>query len=427
MHSFRLIPAFILAAILSVACSESNTSGSFSYEITEGDITGHISFLADDSLKGRQAGTPGEARAARYIADHFSDFGLQPAGDDGTFYQHFTVNLSNVKNPPQSDNNNEDADQDLLARNVIGIVEGTENSEEYIVIGAHYDHLGYGAFGSLYDRDTTSVHNGADDNASGTAGLLELAHYFSRQPPAKSIVFVAFSGEEMGLLGSRHFVENSPMSLNATIAMINMDMIGRMEDNQLLIFGTGSAENWESILEEANDQNLNLEFIPDGTGASDHTSFYNEEIPVLHYFTDTHADYHRPSDDTEYINSEGEQVVLQHLVNVIKQLNVVDSEEFAFTEAPETQNRDMTLNGVTLGVTPDYGFEGEGMRITGVRSGGAADRAGLQDGDTITALDGQSIGDIYDYMEILNNLQEGSQVSITVERDGSEESFEVEL
>lgn len=426
MRVFRLISTFTVGIIIFISCSGNNQSDNFTHEITENDISRHITFLADDSLKGRQAGTPGEARAARYIADHFSDFGLEPAGEDDTFYQFFTVNPSNINTPHQSEGE-QLSDQNLLARNVAGLIEGTENTEEYIIIGAHYDHLGYGNFGSLYERDTTSVHNGADDNASGTAGLLELAHFFSRQPPAKSILFVAFSGEEMGLLGSQYFVENSPISLNSVMAMINMDMIGRMENNQLLIFGTGSAQNWETILQEANDQNLDLELIPDGTGASDHTSFYNKEIPVLHYFTDTHADYHRPSDNAEYINHEGQQAILQHIIKVIRHLNATDTNEFAFTEAPKSENRDMSLNGITLGVTPDYGFEGKGMRITGVSSGRPADQAGLQGGDIITGMDGQSVNNIYDYMEILNNLDEGQQITITVQRDGSEENFVVKL
>lgn len=416
----------VLFLSLAISCSENTDDdrNTLSFDITPDDIEMHIQFLAADSLKGREAGTAEEARAANYIADHFTDFGLTPAGDDNTFFQQFTINMAQLNNPHQSGGASFE-DEERIARNVIGLLEGTEHPDEYIIIGAHYDHLGYGKFGSLYDRDTTSIHNGADDNASGTAGLLELAQYFSRQPPNKSLLFIAFSGEEMGLLGSQHFVENPTVDLDNAVAMLNMDMIGRLTDNNLLIFGTGSSDSWEEIINSVNSDSLNIDMVPDGTGASDHTSFYNRDIPVLHYFTDTHADYHRPSDDPEYINTEGQDVVLEHLRRLIQHLDRRPTEELAFTEAPTTQNRNMTMSGVTLGVTPDYGFDGEGMRITGVSGGGAAEQAGLQSGDIIIALDGQPLGDIYTYMEVLNKLEEGQQTTVTVNRDGKEQTFNI--
>lgn len=424
-----ILPLFSLALIvLFCGCSPEQPDGSakLTPKISPNDIVKHISFLAADTLKGRMSGTPGEAKAANYIADHFADFGLVPAGDNNTYFQEFTINMAMLNNP-HSNSSKEFKDEERIARNVAAIVEGTQETDEIIIIGAHYDHLGYGDFGSLYNQDTTSIHNGADDNASGTAGLLELAQYFNRHPIKKSILFLAFSAEEMGLLGSQHFVENPTIALDNTLAMINMDMIGRMDENELLIFGTGSADSWNQLIAESNDDSLSITTVPDGTGASDHTSFYNKEIPVLHYFTDTHADYHRPSDDTEYINGEGTDKVLNHIKRTVVALDNLAKDELSYTEAPVTQNRNVIMSGVTLGVTPDYGFEGTGMRITGVRGGGPADQAGLQGGDIIVKLNSEELKNIYDYMDVLNKLEEGDATMVTVIRDGAEQSFEVEL
>jgi len=412
----------IIALILLISCSADNdksTELSSSVEITKSEIMAHITYLADDALKGRQAGTAGEAKAANYIADYFSELGLIPAGDNGTYFQEFTIGSSPASPVSGSEKH--------ISRNVVGIIKGTAQNDDYIIIGAHYDHLGYGTFGSLYNRDTTSIHNGADDNASGTAGILELAQFFNRQPTNRNLLFIAFSGEEMGLLGSRYFVEQPTISLSNTLAMINMDMIGRLTDNRLLIFGTGSAPVWERLIDKNNVDSLLITNVPDGTGASDHTPFYNNGIPVLHYFTDTHSDYHRPSDDPNTINAEGEVQVLNHVKRMISTLDTLSLSELTYTESSGTHNQNRSINGVTLGVTPDYSFKGSGMRITGVRNGGPADRAGLQKGDVITRLNGENSDDLYAYMEILKKLDEGQQTTVTVIRDGLEQTFELDL
>lgn len=414
----------IILALLT-GCNSSEDVQTFEPGITAGDIQSHIAYLASDDLSGRETGTAGEAKAASYIAGYFEQFGLSPAGDENTYFQEFTVNMSVLNNPHNSDTT-VFPDEERIARNVVGLLEGTGEANSNIIIGAHYDHLGTGKFGSLYNRNDSTIHNGADDNASGTAGLLELAHYFSEHQTEKNLLFIAFSGEEMGLLGSQHFVDNPTISLAESVAMINMDMIGRL-DNKLLIFGTGTSEGWAPLIQKANSDSIVIETIPDGTGASDHTSFYNKQIPVLHYFTDTHADYHRPSDDAEYINEEGQDKVLEHLKNVIIGLDSLSSEELAYTEAPVTQNRNVTMSGVTMGVTPDYGFSGKGMRITGVRGGGPADKAGLKSGDIIIKIAGNELKDIYAYMEELNKLEEGQHTTVTVLRDGSEQIFDIEF
>lgn len=413
----------LLLTALVISCT-SNSSNNFSSDITPEDISTHITYFASEELEGREAGTANEAKAANYIADLFRDYNLEPAGDDNTYFQEFTINTAVLRNPHAPDTS---AGEKRLSKNVAGLLHGTGNSDELIIIGAHYDHLGYGEFGSLYRGDQPRIHNGADDNASGTAGLLELAHYFSKNRPQTDLLFLAFSGEEMGLLGSAHYVDNPTINLDNVLTMINMDMIGRMTDKKLMIFGIGTADKWEAIMNSANTGNLDLNLVKDGTGASDHTSFYYKNIPVLHYFTDTHADYHRPSDDTEYINMNGTALALHHLVRVIVQLDELDQSDLAFTEAPGEQQRTMSLEGPTLGVLPDYGYEGEGMKITGVTKGRAAEQAGVKGGDVIIGLGGEKLADIYGYMGALNKLKKGQLTTITVLRDGEEMTFDLQL
>jgi C-terminal processing protease CtpA/Prc len=200
-----------------------------------------------------------------------------------------------------------------------------------------------------------------------------------------------------------------------------------LKDNRLLIFGIATSKKWESIVNEANTDSLSLDLIPDGTGASDHTSFYYKDIPVLHYFTDTHADYHRPSDDTEWINEDGEREVLGHLARVVKQLDALNKEDLVFIAVPGEKRESMSMDGPTLGVLPDYGFDGDGFRITGVSDGGAAAKAGLKGGDIITKLGEMNIGDIYEYMGALNELKEGQKTTAIVIRDGKEMTFDLQL
>ena len=303
------------------------------------------------------------------------------------------------------------------AKNVLAMVKGTAYPDSFLIIGAHYDHLGMGDEGSLYAGKEPKIHNGADDNGSGTVGLLELAHYFSKNPIKQSIIFQAYSGEEKGLLGSDHFVKNPTIDLKKVTAMINMDMIGRMTNKSFQIFGTGSAKQWESVIDTANVDSLTITKTPDGVGASDHTSFYHKEIPVLHYFTGTHADYHRPSDDAEYVNFSGLAQVLTHVVGVVEFIDSQEKGFIPFTEAPVTQRQRMTMSGITLGVLPDYAFSGKGFRINGVSDGRLGEKLGLKGGDVIVEIQGQSIGDIYDYMGSLNSIQKGKMCKVVVERD----------
>lgn len=421
--NIKYFPLVLLIFVIA-SCSSSEDEKSSSMAITDQDILTHITFLASDEMRGRETGTAEEAAAANYIADQFRSYGLDPAGGEGTYLQEFTVNMAAMNNPHAA--TDDTAAEKRMARNVVGLLQGTGDSDELIIIGAHYDHLGMGSFGSLSTGEP-SIHNGADDNASGTAGVLELAQYFAANRPETDLLFIAFSGEEMGLLGSQYYVDHPTVDLENALAMINMDMIGRLTNDRLMIFGVATADKWESIINEANVDSLDLELVPDGTGSSDHTSFYYKDIPVLHYFTDTHADYHRPSDDAEWINEEGEREVLNHLVRVVDQLDLMNGEDLVFTEAPGEQRQSMSMDGPTLGVLPDYGFDGKGFRITGVSEGRSADKAGLEGGDVIIKIGEMDIEDIYGYMGALNELKVGQKTTITILRDGEEMTFDLDL
>jgi aminopeptidase YwaD len=306
-----------------------------------------------------------------------------------------------------------------VARNVIGLVEGTDDPERYIVVGAHYDHLGYGEHASLYDGPEPRIHPGSDDNASGTAGLLELAHYYAENPPRYSLLFLAFSAEEMGLLGSEYFMVNPVVPVENILAMINMDMIGRLTNGQLAIFGTGSSGIWDDVIGGIHMEGIEVRQSASGTGNSDHTSFYLREIPVLHYFTGTHGEYHRPGDLPDLINYGGLASVLSHVAQVVGGINGYEPGDITFTGTARAPA--MTAPGtVTLGVVPDYSYEGDGFRISGVTPGRPGDLAGFRSGDILIAFNNARIADIYDYMRLMREFHPGDKAAVTVMR-GSEE------
>lgn len=383
-------------------------------------IRDHVMVLVDEELDGRLAGTAGEAAAANYIADQFLVSGLMPAGDRGTYLQQFTL-----QGPmPQALEI-----ENYISRNVVGFVEGRGRTGQYIIIGAHYDSQGEGGIISMDQNVEPAIHPGADDNASGVAGLLRLADHFSEQPPQKNMMFIAFSGEELGLLGSRFFVEQMQIPSDSVAAMINLDMIGRLTDNALTIFGTGTSNRWDEILGavESETDSLTITRSPSGAGASDHTSFYESEIPVLHYFTGTHTNYHRPSDTADKVNYRGIVSVTDHVINVVEELDSYDASEIEFMESTNPHSTTFDMDGPTLGVLPDYSYSGEGFRVQGVRSGEAAERGGIQDGDVIIRMGDSDIADIYGYMESLSEFEAGDEVTVTVMRNGEEVSLNIQF
>ncbi len=410
-EQFLSLVGLIIGLLLLSGCEPKGSPA-----VNEGTLQDHVTWLAADERKGRLAGSIQESESANYISEYFSQFGLIPAGDEGTFLQQFIL-----EGPmPQMLNK-----ENHISRNVVGLIEGTENPDQYIIVGAHYDSQGMGGAISMGSSTGESIHNGADDNASGTAGLLYLADYFSTQQPNKSMLFVAFSGEEMGLLGSRFFVEQMIVDTENILGMINLDMIGRLSNNELTIFGTGTSDLWEDMINNVEVDSLTISTTPSGSGASDHRSFYEINIPVLHYFTGTHDDYHRASDISEKINYSGMQKVLDHVKHLIKQLDQKDASEMMFSESTDPRGSGFDFEGVTMGIMPDYSYSGVGFRVDGVRSGEPADQAGMQKGDIIIEMGESEISDIYDYMEILGEFEKGDQVNITIRRN--EEKLELEV
>ena len=306
--------------------------------------------------------------------------------------------------------------------NVIGILPGSDPTlrDESIVIGAHYDHVGFGHYGTRDSNTSGQIHYGADDNASGTAVLLQLAERLSRAQlkPARAVVFAAFSAEELGLYGSRQYVNSPPMPLSSTKAMVNLDMVGRLRDNRLTVFGTRSAKGLSGIvLEEA--QKLGLQVTEsDGIGRSDHMSFYNKKIPALHFFTGSHADYHRPGDTWEKLNIEGMARVTE-LVRGITEKIANRKEPMSFVSLPSRPpaSSEQQGYGAYLGSIPEFGASEEGVRLAGVQDGSPAAFAGLREGDVIIRLAEMKIQNLEDLTAALRGKKPGDSVEITILRN----------
>ncbi len=570
LHVLRSAPLALLSVFLFAPLGAQSSACPDPAALTEGLASPmtHVRYLADDALEGREVGSPGARCAAEYIAAHFRNLGLEPAGVHGSYFQNFPVRTGAELGPengltisgephvsgkdwiplgfsstgsvqaslvyaghglsrpgsledrvvhldvtgkimvvewgdPQAAHGGglradphfkatvaagrraagilvllpEDMDlptpdretrgglsipaavvgADLAdavrqaarageaidlqtdvrpvtadARNVVGLLPGSDPAlqAEIVILGAHFDHLGLGGQGSL-SPDARIVHNGADDNASGTAGLLHVAESMvGAAPPARSVLFIAFTGEEKGLWGSAHFVANPTVDLSRAVAMLNLDMVGRMVDDGVAVFGTGTAEQWETLAEESNaslDRPLVLGFSPDGYGPSDHASFTGEGIPVLHFFTNTHSDYHRPGDDWDKINGEGIERVSQLTAEIASRLASVDRTTAAILTpvkqerpalAAASQESSRSGSRPYFGTIPDMTPRDFGLRITGVREGSPAEKAGLQSGDVIVEFDGNEIADIYAYTYALQEKKPGDKAVVIVERQG---------
>lgn len=339
------------------------------------------------------------------------------------------------------------------AYNVVGILEGNDPvlKKEAIIIGAHYDHLGRGGQGSLA-ANSTAIHHGADDNASGVAGLIELARQFSEEKNNKrTIIFIAFGGEEEGLLGSKFYVGNPVFPLDKTVAMINMDMIGRLKDNKLTIGGIGTASEWKNLVEYRNAQagsptelkpinlpstkpgveiptgtaeNLKLAKIPlfnlqlneDGFGPSDHSSFYGKQIPVLFFFTGTHTDYHKPTDTADKINYPGLSQVVGYVSEIMKAIDANPARP-AYTLAKSAGMGEGRRGfSVSLGTIPSYAESNDGLLLEGVRNDSPAAKAGIKSGDKIIKLAGKEVRNISDYTFVLGEMKAGTEYEIVVKR-----------
>ena len=423
----------------------------------------HVTHLASDELEGRRTGTPGAERAGQYIAKEFKRLGLRPGvqtaqGANGNkaksdYLQHFSFayrGKDNVHGAAPVQPTREPVT--LTGANVIGILEGSDPvlKNEAIVIGAHYDHLGRGGSGSLAQREG-GIHHGADDNASGVAGIIELARTFTAQrpKPRRTIVFIAFSGEEEGLLGSDYYVNHPVVPIANTIAMINLDMIGRLKNRNLIIGGVGTAQEWRSMIETANlwqgmtvtaagsttqgnglpvvvaangrpivtndsSKSFVLTLNDDGFGPSDHASFYKKQIPVLFFWTGTHEDYHKPSDTADKINYDGETMVLGMIGRIVRALDANDKRPTYAVAKSESTGR--TGFRVYLGTIPNYADTNEGLLLDGVRDDSPAAKAGLKAGDRVVKLAGRNVRNIEDYTAALGEMKAGQEYEIEIVR-----------
>lgn len=392
---------------------------------------GDVRRLASDALEGRGTGTTGNDSAAAYISRRLASIGVTPAfpASDARLCSRVTGTTSAPCDPRFV--------QQFVARsvaaahaglpdavptqNVAGIIRGTDPvlRDEYVILGAHFDHLGRSTFGALDPEAPNAIHNGADDNASGTAAVIELARLLRRDPPKRSIIVVAFSAEELGLLGSQYFVDHLPAPLENVRAMLNFDMVGRMRDDRVIVYGAATAQEMNDIIARANGvAPLKVTATGDGFGASDHSSFYIRNLPVLHFFTNVHDDYHRASDDADKVNGAG----LARVVSLAERItrDIADRPQpltfvRAVAAAPTTSSREGT--SAYLGSIPDMGAtEVTGVRLSGVRAESPAEKAGMKAGDIIVEFAGKPVTDLQTYSNALYAQSPGDVVDIGIVR-----------
>ena len=379
-----------------------------------------IAYLASDALEGRYTGSPGNDSAAAYIARRYAALGLRALAPG--YRQKFVARPAAHAGETVA----------LPTQNVFALLRGRDPKlrGQYVVIGAHFDHLGRSTNGALDPDDKSSVRKGADDNASGTAAVLELARLLAKNPPRRSVIFANFTGEEEGLLGSAYFAEHSPVPIDSIVAMLNFDMVGRLRNDKVIVYGVATASELPAILDSANVlTGLRIAAQGDGFGPSDHSSFYAKNLPVLHFFTDLHDDYHRASDDVSKINAAGEARVVA-LAERTARLIGDRPGRLSFLKSATTAPAGSAREGsnVYLGTIPDMAqSETPGLRLTGVRTGSPAEQAGLVAGDIIVELGGKPVKDLYEYSEALYSHQPGEQVKIVVLRKNERITLTVTL
>lgn len=317
--------------------------------------------------------------------------------------------------------------------NVVGYIDN--GAPTTIVLGAHFDHLGMGEDGNSMLRNTVGqIHNGADDNASGTAALIELARMLkSSKLTGSNYLFIAFSGEELGLYGSKYFVEHPTVELGKVNYMINMDMVGRFNDSSrtITVGGYGTSPTWGTLYNQSGKNKLyagpiTFRFDSSGTGPSDHSSFYRKDIPVLFYFTGLHTDYHKPSDDFDKVNYTGQMHIVKHIYSLLENQSK-NNTKLAFNKTREAQTTTSARFSVTLGIMPDYTFSGNGVRVDGVSKERPAERAGIKQGDVITSLGEHKVSSVEGYMQALSKFKKGDKTTVSYQRGNQTLSSEVEF
>ncbi len=375
-----------------------------------------VAFLASDALQGRRTCAPGLDSAAGYLVRQLTAARARPAGDAGTFLQHWTVGSTT--------GTRQAGIAGCSTMNVVATYPGRGAlASQYVIIGAHYDHLGTGRFGSLAP-DSGQIHNGADDNASGTAAVLELARLLdadrrSRDARPRRTVIVAFwSGEEMGILGSAYYATNLAMPAESVQAYLNFDMVGRLREGRLMALGVRTATEWPALLDSANAAaRLDLRASGDGWGPSDHAAFTPRRIPVMHFFTDLHEDYHRPTDDAEKIDADGIVRVADFAMGLLRRLD--GTGRLTYVDVPPPAPPAVAASGrprPSLGTIPDMSDEPGGVRLTGVRAGSTADSAGMRAGDILVGLGEMEIRNLQDFQNALMAHAAGDRVEIRFRR-----------
>jgi hypothetical protein len=407
-----------------------------------------INYLASDALEGRLTGTPGNDSAAAYIARRYELLGLRIADDTAG---RDCIPVGSLEHSLERETGSQVAlearegnacpapylqpfsarsvaaahaglDTALATQNVVAIVPGTDPKlrDQYVVIGAHYDHLGRSTFGAMDPGARNAIRHGADDNASGTAAVMELARLFARRPARRSIIFVNFSAEELGLLGSQYFVQHPPVPLSSMDAMLNFDMVGRMRDDKLIVYGVSSASELGAIVDGANiAPALSVTAVGDGYGPSDQSSFYAEGVPVLHFFTDLHEDYHRATDVASKIDVADEARVVNFAERIARAIADRPARLTYVRSAPPPQIARDAGNGAYFGSVPDMSAaDVVGVRLMGVTPGSPADKAGVRKGDVVVEFGGMKVKDLYEYTDALRAHKPGDEVKVVVERDG---------
>lgn len=383
-----------------------------------------VRYLADDALAGRLAGSAGERCAGGYVAAEFRRLGLRPAGEAGTFFQD--VPLASILNPHAAGG---------TGRNVIAALDGADDvlKREWVVIGAHYDHLGEGGSLSSLAPGDQAIHNGADDNASGVAAMLKVAERLvagARSP--RSVLFIAFSGEESGLLGSKHFAANSTIAPGVMTAMINMDMVGRLAGGPLIVSGVDTAEEWRTLLDPAAARaGITLAMRGEGYGPSDHASFYVKDIPVLHFFTNTHGDYHKPSDDWEKIDGPGLEKVSAIVTDVVSaaasRRPMLTLRRGAGQPPPPPGTPVPGTASAYLGSVPDFTPVERGVKLSGVTPGSPGAQAGLMAGDIILGIGTRDVPDLQAMTDALRAYKPGETVAVRFLRGAETRTIQVTL
>ena len=395
-----------------------------------------ITHLASDLLDGRGTGTSGNDTAALFIARRYNALRLSSIaqadraacakggrlGKADCFVLPFTATVPVRNAAPRS----------LKTQNVAAIVPGKGSlAGEYVIVGAHFDHLGRDSVGARDPEKGRVIRNGADDNASGTVVVMELARRLARTPTQRSVIIVNFTGEELGLLGSEWFVNHLPVPRERVQGMVNLDMVGRMKNDKLIVYGASTATEMKGILDSANvAPRLAISAVGDGEGPSDHAAFYRKDLPVLHMFTDLHDDYHTAADDADKINIEGLVRVADYAERAVRAIAdrpgrlTFQRVQVAGANRPSARQG----SGVYLGSIPDMGAaDVKGMQLSGVRAGSPAEQGGLKRGDIIVKFGSRTITNIYDYTDALGAYKPGDVVDVIVQRAGAEVALKITL